>query len=217
MAERENGNKRLNDAAEREFGRLLGWFIALLLFVRILERLPEILGNIRDRFVAFFTEGLIGFFFSFLYVLGIVITLGFIAGILYTIYNYNRINAKEKQALDAKTKDALGHGSEPVNERWVHVMDHISQEDEEHWRLAIIEADAMLDEMLTTLGYTQASVGEKLQAVEKSDFNTIDEAWEAHKMRNIIAHEGSQYQLTKREARQTIDLYRQVFDEFSYL
>jgi len=36
-------------------------------------------------------------------------------------------------------------------------------------------------------------MGDKLKAVEKSDFNSIELAWEAHKARNMIAHEGSDF------------------------
>jgi len=71
--------------------------------------------------------------------------------------------------------------------------------------------------MLTRSGYHGDGVGEKMKGIERSDFNTLDKAWEAHKIRNSIAHGGSDIILTKRTAKKAIDLYRQVFEEFEYI
>jgi hypothetical protein len=71
--------------------------------------------------------------------------------------------------------------------------------------------------MTKKMGYHGDTLGERLNSVEKSDFLTLNLAWEAHKVRNMIAHEGSNYLLTKREAKRVIDLYRQVFEEFEFI
>ena len=82
------------------------------------------------------------------------------------------------------------------------------------WRLAIIEADIILDELLQKLQLPGDTMGEKLKAVEKSDFTTIESAWEAHKARNMIAHNGSDFLINQREIRHIISLYEAVFKEF---
>lgn len=103
------------------------------------------------------------------------------------------------------------------NQRWEHVLDLISSDSPGDWRLAILEADIVLDDMISRMGYQGDSLGEKLKIIEQSDFRTINDAWEAHKVRNILAHRGSDYILTKREARRVIDLYARVFEEFQYI
>jgi transposase len=65
--------------------------------------------------------------------------------------------------------------------------------------------------------YPGETIADKLKTVEKSDFNTIENAWEAHKARNQVVHAGSDYQLTEREAKRIIDLYRSVFEEFFFV
>jgi transposase len=60
-------------------------------------------------------------------------------------------------------------------------------------------------------------MGERMKAIEKSDFNTIDDAWEAHKARNNIAHQGGGFALNQREARRIISLYERVFREFQLI
>src|SRR3990167_5557173 len=84
-------------------------------------------------------------------------------------------------------------------------------------RLAVLEADVLLDEMVTHMGYHGDSLGERLRSVEKSDFVTLDKAWEAHAVRNKIAHEGSAFPLANREAKRVIGLYEEVFREFHYI
>ncbi len=99
------------------------------------------------------------------------------------------------------------------NYKWKEILNRIDSFNESDWRIAIIDADTMLDDMLEKMGYHGDTIGDKLKAIEESDFTTLSQAWEAHKVRNRIAHEGS-FTLTKREARRVIDLYREVFEEF---
>ena len=111
-----------------------------------------------------------------------------------------------------------GHGGESetnsAEQRWERVQTLLHSASESDWRLAILEADVMLDEMVGHMGYHGDSLGEKLKGVEKSDFTTLDLAWEAHGVRNHIAHEGAAFSLTEREAQRVVKLYEDVFQEF---
>jgi hypothetical protein len=103
------------------------------------------------------------------------------------------------------------------NLRWDKVMEHISSTNENDWRLAIIESDIILSDLLETMNLPGDSIGEKLKAVSKGDFKTLDMAWEAHKVRNEIAHAGSDFNLSNREAVRVVGLFRSVFEEFDYI
>ena len=76
---------------------------------------------------------------------------------------------------DEKTEYVLDE-----NPKWKIVEDHISSEDASKWKLAIIESDIILSELLESMHLPGEGVGEKLKAIEKSDFDHIEEAWEAH-------------------------------------
>ncbi len=71
--------------------------------------------------------------------------------------------------------------------------------------------------MLTRMNYEGDSIGDKLKQIEESDFITLNKAWEAHKIRNHIAHRGGDFTFSKSEAERVINLYRQVFEEFYYI
>ena len=103
------------------------------------------------------------------------------------------------------------------NERWERVERLMASTAASDWRQAVIEADIILDEMLTRMGYDGASIGDRLKQIEQSDFVTLNKAWEAHKVRNHLAHRGGDYMFPKNEADRIINLYRQVFTEFYYI
>ena len=100
--------------------------------------------------------------------------------------------------------------------RWGTVVKHIESESPNDWKQAILEADIMLDDLLTNMGYRGESIGEKLKRVDPAHFETLNDAWEAHKIRNDIAHQ-SQYSLNQIDARRVIQQYRKVFEEFYYI
>jgi hypothetical protein len=104
-----------------------------------------------------------------------------------------------------------------IKERWGKVLEHAHSTDPSAWKMSILEADIMLDEMLDRQQYPGESIGDKLKNVERSDFLTLDQAWEAHKVRNQIAHEGSQFLISQRETMRVIGLYEAVFNEFELI
>ncbi len=147
-------------------------------------------------------------------VVGAVLSLLFLFGIAYVTFRTNQIRASESRRI----KEAIPKDVVPMkNERWDRIVTHVSSGNPSDWRLAIIEADIMLDELVSRIGYIGPSLGEKLKQVSRGDFETIDAAWEAHKIRNRIAHAGSDFILTQREARRVIELYASVFNEFKYV
>jgi len=103
------------------------------------------------------------------------------------------------------------------NPRWLHIQSLAESTSPSEWREAIIEADIMLDDLLTERGYVGAGVGEKLKAVEPKDVATLQDAWEAHKVRNQIAHEGSAFNLSESLVRRTIAHYEAVFRELKVI
>jgi hypothetical protein len=101
--------------------------------------------------------------------------------------------------------------------RWNRIVDQVSSSEPTAWRLAILEADIMLGELLDSLGYRGDTVADKLKNVGRERFNSIDAVWEAHRLRNRIAHEGGDDVVTQREAVQAIGLYERAFREFGFM
>ncbi len=101
-----------------------------------------------------------------------------------------------------------------VNQRWKHISSLIEGGSESQWREAITEADIMLDDVLNKRGYVGDGVADKLKSVDVADLASLQDAWEAHKVRNQIAHEGSAFQLSETLAQRTLARYENVFREW---
>jgi hypothetical protein len=139
-----------------------------------------------------------------------IIAIGMLVYFSMRLHQFASDDAEHYTTLTKKEADtALEHS------RWSYIRNLIESTQESDWRQAIIEADIMLDELLTKLGYAGDSVGEKLKLANPTYFHTLDDAWTAHKVRNDIAHRGSAYQLSDQLAYRTISHYENVFREFN--
>jgi hypothetical protein len=139
----------------------------------------------------------------------------FITFIIYCLIRIYEVKKEERAKLE-KTHIAID--DEPYrNPQWDVVLKHLESDEQSDWRLAIIEADNMLDAMVKKMGYEGENLGERLKAVEKVDFKSLDSAWDAHKMRNQIVHEGVGFEVTQDDAARVIALYEKVFREFKYI
>jgi hypothetical protein len=171
--------------------------------VPFIKSLPYLLVNLFARFAVF------SLFFS----------VGMIILIIIYINRENNIRKKifDKVRVEVEDKTEEDQNILLENSKWKLVEEHINSDDQNKWKLAILESDIILAEMLDKLSLPGESIGEKLKAVEASDFDTIEQAWEAHKIRNAIAHQGSEFLLNQREAKRVIGLYASVFKEFEII
>lgn len=166
-----------------------------------------------------FLAGLGGSFSGFSFA-GIKIFIGIVCMLILGLIFYLLIRLyelREERIKILSKVDAADSLAPPKNEKWIEVAKYMNSSDHANWKLAIIEADLMLEDMLTRMGYKGANLGEKLKSIEKSDFTNLQNAWEAHKVRNRIAHEGSDFSVSRTEARRVIGLYELCFREFDYI
>ncbi len=157
-----------------------------------------------------------------------VISLFCISVIVYCSVRMFEIRKKEHDHLEMEIAEYAHHQKEreeakrkaaqvSTNPDWVSVINHLSSVDPSRWKLSVIEADSMLDKLLDRLGYKGESLGEKLKAADPKHFWNLPAAWEAHAVRNRIAHEGSAFAISSRETKRIISLYEQVFEEFGFI
>lgn len=98
--------------------------------------------------------------------------------------------------------------------RFAIVQGYMSSTSEALWRIGILEADNMLAMVLKEKGYEGETVADMLK---NASFKTVQLAWDAHGVRNRIAHEGSNFELTEREAKRAFGLYESVFRELKVI
>lgn len=167
--------------------------------------------------------GFLEFFASILVIIGITV-------ILYSMVRLSEIKQEDaKKAAKAKaaaTQSAPSISSSGIddinlpgatagpiarNETWENIRSKLLSDSPSDWRLAIIEADIYLDRLLDAKGYTGDTIGDKLKNLSDGRLPSLQVAWEAHKVRNRIAHDGAQFVLTMPEARRVLSQYETVF------
>ncbi len=137
--------------------------------------------------------------------------------IIYCVIRLLQIRHHERLKFEAAQETVKAHDVPRSQLRWRRIVEEVSSEDEQKMRLGILEADIMLNELLDSLGYKGETMADKMRQVDRANFNTIDLAWEAHRARNAIAHQGTATPLTLREARHIIGLYEKIFREFRFV
>ncbi len=175
---------------------------------------------------------------QFLSLLQVIVSLLLIAAITIVLYCLVRLyelkqEDKKKQKNDAPSVTATtsqptqstpidsGLPGEivvvPRNETWEDVRTKLLSENQSEWRLGIIEADIYLDRVLDSKGVPGDTLGDKLKNVSPAILPSVQIAWEAHKVRNRIAHDGADFSLTLPEARRTLSYYEIVFRDLGVI
>lgn len=185
-------------AYQLDIGRIIAWLAEKLFGIDYVE-----VGY--GLATAWYWFSIVSFAFSVLLLIGII----------YAVIRAGQLSAIQQAEL-AEAERAWRHaqGTLGSNSKWAEIETHATSGNPGDWRLAIIEADIMLDALLTEEGYPGGSVGEKLKSARPESFASLQDAWDAHKIRNDIAHRGSDFVLTQRSVTEAIAKYRRVFEEF---
>jgi hypothetical protein len=187
---------------------------------------PDFLGFIRHLLEALFGDSasydsVVAFMSSawqIYSVIAFILSALFIYGIIYSYLRMNQLSdiEAENHALTEKAWKEL-HGGNQENRRWSEIQKHLYSGTPNDWKLAIIESDIILGEILHKAGYAGQTIGDQLKSASASNFVTLQDAWDAHRIRNRIAHEGSDFVLTQLSAKEAVIKYKRVFKEFGVI
>lgn len=168
--------------------------------------------------IAFINPETAGNFLKFLY--GIEIFLAaYLLFLVYTVYTYIKkfqsqseeiAGFYEKKYVPVK-KDEFQLS--PIEKRLNKAKAHIASQYREEWKIGILELDIILKDLLSQNGFLGDTVGELLESAEKKGFGALNLAWEAHKVRNRIAHEGINYEMNQDTAMRALRNYISAFEE----
>ncbi|MCX6755369.1 MAG: hypothetical protein NT068_02415 [Candidatus Nomurabacteria bacterium] len=144
----------------------------------------------------------------------------FIIIIIYCTVRIFEIRKQEQEYMDnefavyAKKHEEKDKYIPLNNQRWENVLKYLHSQSPSDWRVAIIEADLILEDMTKDIGLEGLNLGDRLKSANRDKFKTLNDAWEAHLVRNRIAHDGTKFEINQREAQRVVFLYEKVFNEF---
>ncbi len=203
--------------------KTIAQIIEILALLLLLGAIASAIFNYLDN-LQFNDPGIVSYFIQHIWpiwkIVAAILSVFAIGGIIYNSWKLAGINAEENLIYNPILGASTSEEEELIevkNDKWEQILKYSNSLNPSDWRQAIIEADVMLEELLRNLGYVGESAGEMLKSVDKSDFLTIEDAWEAHKIRNAIAHSGGNFQLNERETKRVIALFEKVFKEFEVI
>jgi hypothetical protein len=152
---------------------------------------------------------------AYLKTISIILTLIFgavVAVIMIKMSNLIKEEITEIKAELNPPKEAVT----PYDNRWQEIKNHVNSFKESEWKLAVIEADKLVDDALKAAGFPGESMGERLMLIKPGQLLNLQYLWDAHKLRNLLVHDAN-YQVTHRQAIWAVEAFERVLRELGAL
>lgn len=175
----------------------------------VFEKIVQYIQPVINFFTNSDTWNILGIISGFLSIICIAI-------IIFSLVRLIEIQIYDKEEIDHEIHQAMLRQKERdrnTNPRWHYIQTLIESPNESDWRVAIIEADSLMEEVLKEKGITGNTVSELLEGAKDSGYRSIQNAWDAHLVRNQIAHDGLDFPLSQIEGRRVIKLFQNFFEE----
>lgn len=160
-------------------------------------------------------------FFDFSTILNILKTIGIVLSLIFgvllvwiVIKSRNRIGGRIAEIKSEINPPEAGESK--YDAKWKEVREHLESLRDAEWKFAVIEADNILEEILGQMGFPGDTLGEKMKQIDKNQLASINDLWEAHKLRNIIVH-NPDYQIRYNDARVAVSQYEKALREMGVL
>jgi len=126
--------------------------------------------------------------------------------LIKVIILYRRLRLKQNTSwLDRET----------IKKEWQKIESLLETGQGANYKLAILEADKLLDEVLKQMGFGGSSLAERLK-LASAKFTRLRQVWPAHKIRNLLVHEVN-YHLNFSEAKRSIKIFKKCLRELGAL
>jgi len=103
-----------------------------------------------------------------------------------------------------------------VVKKWQKIKKRLEGGIESEAKLAVIEADKILDETLKKMGFSEETLGKKLDKLTAASLPNIEEVKQIHKIRNNIIYDPT-YRLDFEEAKKALLIYEKALTDLQVL
>ncbi len=102
--------------------------------------------------------------------------------LIYRMYLVGLIKAKTKAVEKAEEEPVTSK----ISGKWNKIKERLDTNDENNYKLAILEADAIFDGLTESLGYKGKDIEDRIRQIPSREIENADEVIEVHKLRNAI-------------------------------
>jgi hypothetical protein len=164
-----------------------------------------------------------GYVFTIYYVikiLFIVVDALLLIGFIYALMRAWHYHPNYKNGSHAVAK---GHGKRiptmrdiVLRERWHSIETKFALGTPESARLALIEADALVDTALKGMQIPGEHLADRLSNLDQNDIKSMDRVWRAHRLRNDLVHTPG-FAVSPPDAKRTMDDYEAFLKEMEVI
>ena len=126
-------------------------------------------------------------------IITIMLSIGLIGFLIRTLQHFFALREKERKDLLFPGQSEGSVHTVPLEkeaaDNWKEIKDLADSANPSDWNMAVLRADALLDDILQDRGYDGATMAERLQIVDPSLLPSIERLRSAHRLRNMIAHD----------------------------
>lgn len=144
-----------------------------------------------------------------------VVNLGIVVFLIVSLRRYFQTRLKREMPEVIPTLEVISPVEE-VKANWEHIQELINSSSPSDWNMAVIRADALLEDILRHLGYEGETIADRLKIVDPHKLKSLDRVWSAHRLRNAIAHDPLE-QHTRENLQYAVKTYEQAFIELGLM
>lgn len=148
-------------------------------------------------------------------ILFIGISIFFIVLSIYILMNTQWLKFRYTQDISEFSK-FKSYEFEKFAKDWKKIMKRLETGLESEYKLAIIEADVMLEQVLERMGHIEPTIEEKINKVTPSDIPSVNELKVTREIRNDVIHDPD-YDLSQEKSKEVLSVYEKAFKELNIL
>lgn len=100
--------------------------------------------------------------------------------------------------------------------RWDKIKRRLESGNEAEYKVAIIEADSAIDDLIRRMGYKGENMMERIKNIPSGQLDRLEEIKEAHEIRNRIIHE-EKFKVSRKAAEEALAKYEHFLRHFEVL
>lgn len=136
--------------------------------------------------------------------IGLIIFLVIVAGIVYFVIETGWWTLRVERFHEIVLQSNIS--KKDAQTSWNAIEDHFYRGTENDLKVAILEADKLLNDALRDAGIMGIQLGDRLKKANERQIPNLNDLWQAHKLRNQIAHEPN-FRLKRDLAERALKIY----------
>lgn len=100
-----------------------------------------------------------------------------------------------------------------ATKEWEGIKQKFLSQEESFWKLAVIEADKLVDTVIKAHGFQGDTMGDRMKSITEAHLPSINDLWKVHRLRNHLVHTAD-FHINQAQSQKAMQMYQQVLQDF---